>query len=56
MSRKDGRPGDTSKVFDKRYQEYLELNPAILDYYGSTRGKDKLVEVSAVDLSFFKTY
>ncbi|KAG7288139.1 hypothetical protein NEMBOFW57_007663 [Staphylotrichum longicolle] len=45
MGRKDGRPGDTGEGFDKRYQEYLEHNPAILDYYGSTRGKDKLVEV-----------
>jgi len=47
LSRNDGRPGDNSQGFDKRYWEYLELNPAIVDYYGSTRGKAKLVEVTA---------
>ena len=46
VNRKQGRQGDNTKVFDKRYKEYLELNPAVLDYYGSTRGKGILVEVS----------
>ncbi|AEO67145.1 uncharacterized protein THITE_2046475, partial [Thermothielavioides terrestris NRRL 8126] len=49
LGRKEGRPGDTSEVFDKRYKEYLELNPPILDYYGSIRGKGTLVEVSCVN-------
>ncbi|KAK3903282.1 hypothetical protein C8A05DRAFT_43445 [Staphylotrichum tortipilum] len=41
-----GRPADNSEGFGKRYKEYLELNPDVLDHYGSTRGKDKLVEVN----------
>lgn len=47
MERQDGRAGDTDEVFEKRYKEYLELNPPILDYYGSSRGKNNLVEVNA---------
>lgn len=47
LSRNQGRQGDNSQGFDKRYREYLNLNPAILDYYGSTRGKDILIEVRA---------
>ncbi|KAK4158059.1 hypothetical protein C8A00DRAFT_39615 [Chaetomidium leptoderma] len=46
ISRNEGREGDNAEVFDKRYSEYLELNSAILDYYGSTRGNGKLVEVN----------
>jgi UMP-CMP kinase len=46
LVRKDGRAGDNSEVFDKRYKEYLTNNPAILDYYGTTRGNGKLIEVS----------
>jgi UMP-CMP kinase len=48
LVRKDGRAGDNSEVFDKRYKEYLTNNPAILDYYGSTRGNGKLIEVSSL--------
>ncbi|KAK4241986.1 hypothetical protein C8A03DRAFT_11839 [Achaetomium macrosporum] len=45
VNRKEGRPADTSEVFDKRYKEYSELNPAIVRHYGKSQGKDKLVEV-----------
>lgn len=45
VTRKDGREGDNSERFDKRYKEYLELNPAVLDHYGSSRGRNKLIEV-----------
>ncbi|KAK3306519.1 P-loop containing nucleoside triphosphate hydrolase protein [Chaetomium strumarium] len=47
VNRKDGRPGDTSEVFDKRYNEYCELNPAIVRHYGKAQGKDKLVEIDS---------
>jgi UMP-CMP kinase len=33
VNRNDGREGDNSEVFDKRYREYSYLNPEILDYY-----------------------
>lgn len=45
LNRNLGRAGDNSEVFERRYKGYLELNPDILDHYGGTRGKDKLVEV-----------
>ena len=49
VNRRAGGENDNSEVFDKRYKEYIDENPAILDYYGSARGKDKLIEVSVVD-------
>jgi UMP-CMP kinase len=52
VNRREGREGDNSECFDKRYKEYIDENPAILNYYGSVRGKDKLIEVSAVVAGF----
>ena len=51
VNRNDGRAGDNSEVFDKRYREYGHLNPEIIDYYASDRApeKGKVVEVSGVD-------
>ncbi|GAB1318727.1 hypothetical protein MFIFM68171_08937 [Madurella fahalii] len=43
LSRQAGRAGDTSEVFDRRFDEYMLLTPAILYYYH--REKRKLVEV-----------
>ncbi|KAH6856872.1 adenylate kinase-domain-containing protein, partial [Chaetomium sp. MPI-CAGE-AT-0009] len=31
VNRNDGREGDNSEVFDKRYLEYISLNPKVLD-------------------------
>ena len=42
-----GRVGDTSEIFDRRYKEFIELNPDILDYYSSSRGRGKLIEVGS---------
>jgi UMP-CMP kinase len=43
LGRQEGRAGDTNDMFEKRFKEYINLNPEILDYYGRDRGK--LLEV-----------
>ena len=45
LERNLGRAGDTAEIFERRYKEFLELNPEILDYYSNTKGSGKLVEV-----------
>ncbi|KAL2017074.1 hypothetical protein VTK56DRAFT_2597 [Thermocarpiscus australiensis] len=41
LNRIVGRPGDTTEMFDKRHEEYLNFNTAVLEYYD-----EKLVELS----------
>lgn len=43
LSRQADRAGDTSEVFDRRFNQYNALNPAILDYYHGE--KRNLIEV-----------
>ena len=47
LNRNVGRVGDTSEIFDRRYKEFIELNPDILDYYSSSKGSAKLIEVGS---------
>ncbi|AEO55540.1 hypothetical protein MYCTH_2124482 [Thermothelomyces thermophilus ATCC 42464] len=35
---------DISEAFEKRYNQFLKMNPDILEYYGS-RGLDRLFEI-----------
>ncbi|KAL2256308.1 hypothetical protein VTK26DRAFT_1863 [Humicola hyalothermophila] len=45
LERKLGRPGDTADIFERRYKEFRQLNPDVLDHYSSSKGSGKLVEV-----------
>ncbi|KAK0626072.1 P-loop containing nucleoside triphosphate hydrolase protein [Immersiella caudata] len=47
ITRRVGRAGDTLEVFNKRHQEFRELNPSILAYYsGKSDGKTIVVDTS----------
>ena len=52
VNRNDGREGDNSEVFDKRYREFGYLNPEILGYYKGdpVLEESKVIEVSVVDV------
>ncbi|KAL2171668.1 hypothetical protein VTG60DRAFT_1964 [Thermothelomyces hinnuleus] len=47
LNRDTGRYGDISEAFEKRYNQFLKMNPDILECYGS-RGLDRLVEVGVL--------
>jgi UMP-CMP kinase len=45
VTRLEGREGDNEATFRRRFAEFIELNPPILDYYGPQSMKQQLIEV-----------